>query len=58
MRKTEPILEAVYPLLERISGTPCAKEELLLVLSSPMESFVDRAFGVDAVQQAMASHKY
>lgn len=54
MRKTEP--EAVHSLLERIGGSACAKRDLLAVLSLIMGSFVDRAFGVDAVQQAMAIH--
>ncbi|WFT84343.1 hypothetical protein [Rhizobium leguminosarum] len=57
MRKTELTPEAVHPLLERTGGTPYAKKDLIAVLSAIMEGFVDRAFGVDAVHQAIASQK-
>lgn len=55
MRETEVIPETVHPLLERTGGTTRAKKELIGVLRVIMESFVDRAFGVDAVQHAIAS---
>ncbi|TAV37264.1 hypothetical protein ELI33_08500 [Rhizobium ruizarguesonis] len=57
MRETEPILEEILPPLQRIGGTTRAKEDLIAILSAIMESFVDRAFGVDAVQHAIASQQ-
>lgn len=54
MRKSEPMLAEVHPALERTAGAPSAWRDLLEVLSVIMESYVDRAFGIDAVQQATA----
>jgi hypothetical protein len=54
MTKIEPPFEAVHPFLERTGETPRAKQDLLTVLHAIMESFVDRAFGADPVQQATA----
>lgn len=42
-------------MLDRFSATPEEKEELVAVLRGMMENFVDRAFGIDPVQQVTAA---
>lgn len=42
-------------VLERFGVTPEEKENLVAVLRGIMENFVDRAFGIDPVQQVTAS---
>lgn len=55
MGESELILTTtVHPVLERMAGTPRARKDLFAVISTIMESFVDRAYGIDAVQQATA----
>lgn len=52
MTKIEPPCKAVHLFLEQDGEPPRAQYDLLAVLYAIMESFVDRAFGADSVQQA------
>lgn len=48
-----PDLQKYRPLVEEFDLTDAEKDELIHTVWQIMESFVDRAFGVDPTQQAV-----
>jgi hypothetical protein len=56
VRDSELPPDQAHPICARAEGAH-SKKDFIAVLSAIMEGFVDRAFGVDAVHQAIASQK-